>query len=347
MQHQQLNHNNQHLPTYPHLFQHAAGHAVISQMPLQAQGQGVDAGDAGDEVDEDVDEDEEDNGDDEADEDGLTTAGGLGITPRRSLHHAHTHSHRHGPSSHGQSSRQQQGRTLAMVDMQQNGPSQNTSVQGSTFAPPPYYRTNHRMTGRVGELLDDGTGSTSSSTSPPGPASVPALAASSHASYANAGRSPQAASFAHEPYHQSLQNRTNGTYDSAWLSQMSGNEPTTQIRGPHITFQAASPANLANPQAGRSATRPFTPTRGPTSSAQPAASLSETIVRSGASAQDSIMDSQQDDAADARQRSHSVDMDLNTEDEPQIGFDMTEDGLSRTARPRRDTIMQANYRQDS
>lgn len=323
LQMQQHSGNPQHLPTYPHLFQNHAGHAVISQIPLQAQGQG---GDDGDDVDEDVDEEDDDNGDDEADEDG-SAADGLSMGARRQQQsHSHRHvfpSHVHQPSSAHQSN-SQSSRTASIT-------------HGSTFNPPPYYRSNHRMTGRGGELLDDNSASPSSESAaslqqgiqqPPlagaFPQYVPSPAARQLSLLLNAGNTSSA---------------------TAQNTQMAGGAPSGQGRAPHFSLQPATGDADSAPDGRLPFTRPFTPQRGPRSTSLAPDALG-IIAGSSETASDSIMDMPQD-SIDARQRSHSVEMDLNTEDEARIGTEVSDDGSSRGVRSRRDTIMQSTYRQES
>lgn len=334
--HQQQHNHNQQLPTYPHLFQHPAGHAVISQVPLQMQGM-----DDGEDVDEDVDEEDDDNGDDEADEDravpeGLSSAG-------RRQHTSHSHTHRHGSS-----------RTQHQQHEASNG-SPSRTTYGSTFAPPPYYRGNHRMTARVGELLDEASESPSSGetvTIEQAAPSSAALAQFSNAFYST-GVAPAHSTTAQQQYFRS-QRGFSTAQDTAWLDQITGNEPTTQITVPPITSQSTGARETASAPTGHLASsRPFTPARGPRSPNPATASVTTTP---GTSASNSVQNNEmdlidmQEDLSDTRQRSHSVDMDLNTtEDDPQTATLQSppEDGASRTMRPRRDTIMQSNYRQDS
>lgn len=342
---------NQQLPTYPHLFQHPAGHAVISQMPLQS------SQDDGEDVDEDVDEEDDDNGDDEADEDRATPEGQSSASRR---HHHSQHQYRQASSSNAQSSHShnhrhhshQQQRSY-ITSQQANGQS-NLSAQASTFAPVPYYRGNHRMTGQTD--LIEGSNSPSSETAGVGTStSAPQAAGGPMYSlnfYSTELQPPVTHGQIQQHYQQNLLPVSPNA--SAWLGQITGNEPLTQIRVPPASSGAGpSRSSVPGQQSGSSSTgwRPFTPVRSPHTSrptssytaAQPAQEAS-THESNGSSEMD-LMDTRA--SPEVRQRSYSVDMDLNTEDEPQIGTDSVDDGLSRTLRPRRDTIMQSTYRQES
>lgn len=352
---------HQQLPTYPHLFQHPSGHAVVSQMPLQAQQ------DDGEDVDEDADEEDDDNGDDEADEDN-SMIGTHSPSSRRNQHSnqqhhhgssqaqsSHSHNHHHHPSSNGQHS--QSGSSTQRV----NGNYASQTTQTRHYEPVAFYRGNHRMTSQSGELLD-GSGSPpfseAGATTTGNPSSLPQsnMPAYPQSFYSTELQPPLAQPSYQTNFHQTLPSDPPPP-NAAWLSQVTGNEPTTQIRVPQVVLQART-RNAGSPQNGRptSSSSPFTPVRSPhasrpTSSASGHANTSAQQDRlafpssSASSSQEmDLMDLQ--DAPDIRQRSHSVEMDLNTEDQTRSTSESPDGEQSRLMRPRRDTIMQSNYRQE-
>jgi hypothetical protein len=368
------------LPTYPHLFQHNGGHAVIAQVPLN----------------EDVDEDDEENGDDEADDDTAVPEQHHSSASRRTQHNSQSihqphHRHHHTHQSHSSSShRHQQGTSSASQARASYNDRQRTETESSgeyltmnvnragsasrntrsTFVPPPYYRGNHRMTGQDGGLLDISPASESEyvtvGSSAPGalgghasiaPPSMPPFA--QHAFYSTALPPLPSAASSRNQQQQSLQyasigqQPTQGT-DIRWMDQILRNEPITQIRFPPVHTQSSPPpGSSSGTGAGAAGTSNGTAEplfAGLGLTARPPFTPTRSPARAPSNAATQMDTEQQRSSGGGEQRSRSHSIEMATSGETGDEFMQDEDspeGSNGRARQRRDTIMQSNYRAGS
>lgn len=376
-------HQQQQLPTYPHLFQTPAGHAVISQMPLQEEA---------DDVDEAIDEDDDDNGDDEADEDRALPEG-EGSSSRRHHHHHHHQSHHHhhststvrpAPNLSTPTSQSHNSQRYIPGPNHGSAPAQHgqgsrtyPNQAGQAYDPVTHYRGNHRMTGvAAGSLLDGGSESGGSSTSPPSNSRsqehfshsfystpVNAYATAHHPSTAPPRQTfpavHQSQNQHYHPYQHQHQyqfqqqphfgQNASGQASSHWSNQAGNNsEPLTHVRMPQ-GLQSPPASTLSAATRSRAL---FTPSRAhhvsvpvPNTEQALAAGSAHNATEAN-NAQMYVQAQTQSSNHGGRWRSDSVEMELPGDVEVPIATttSASDDQNIRLMRPRRDTIMQSTFR---